>query len=140
MASATAKEPAKEVIPPTTPPLSAMEEWSNSCKAYLLRRGWKEVCMGARVVWSDPMGVNRPKGKLTHEGTLPAQGGGSENLMQWHGPPCPWTYGLEQAVAIQKSRDATLEGIQFQIDRKKEEIADLEDAFLKMEIAKESKK
>jgi|SRR5581483_466052 len=137
---AATKEKENIHIPAASPPQNALEDYHKQCEDYLTKRGWKKIVMNNRNLWSDPMGVSRPKGKLVHEGTLPAAGGGTEVLSQWHGPPCPWTYTLEQAFSLQRGRDGSLEGIQAQINRKREEIADLEEEFLKLEYAKEAKK
>lgn len=124
---APATPPKHPTAPP--PPPDFTTPWEAEAAAYLESRGWKRFGVNhlGQGIWYDPSVHKNQQAKLEVAKTLPAAGGGQEVLMQWRTPPCPWRYTTAEAVAIQKDHDATAQGVQSQIERKRREIEALEE-------------
>jgi hypothetical protein len=120
------------LLPPPGVRSDHQSPWEKTAEAYLLSRSWQKVLHsdGIHASWYDQL-VHERKPELKITKTLDGRDGTSEVLMQWHAPPVPWGYSLDEAVAIQTERDTTPEGIQLQIAHKRKELEALEEMATK---------
>ena len=73
---------------------------------YLVSRGWRLLGIDecGLTSWEDPRGTaDRVYGEKVFQ--LPTRSGGKENVTQRTCPPVYWTYGMNEAVGIQRVRD-----------------------------------
>lgn len=98
--TATTNKPGKEITSSMHP-----GERIDFMEKYLIDKGWTTAGIEAgQSKWNDPKGtLEQPVKQLMRQ--LPTKGGGHENLYQTVGGLLPWAYPLEEAYAIQRSRD-----------------------------------
>lgn len=85
-------------------------EWLNERTQYLLARGWERDTANTSGVptFRDPKG-SRLGGELRDAVELPNKGDDLNKtikVQQLHLPPAPFTFTIEEAVSIQRRRDA----------------------------------
>ncbi len=94
------------------PPQATRKTWAEEAKDYLLDNNWKLVSVNdiGQSTWSDPNGVlggmNKGEKPTFQVFTLPTRDGGHETVRQAVVPAVAWDYSLEDAMRIQKQRDA----------------------------------
>ncbi len=111
---------------PASPP-SPYGSWVAEAEGYLSAFGWEKLGtnLNGQSVWSDPRGQAKFTSELRPAATLPVQGGGTEVVMQWQGSPAPWNYNLQDALAIQRTREKAGETLEQRIARKQAELDEL---------------
>jgi hypothetical protein len=85
------------------PPGAGVEQ----AEAYLAEKGWEMRGRNAsgQALWEDP--ATRGLSAIsTHEYTLPAKGGGVDTFRQVVVPPVRWPRTTEDALRLQRNRDA----------------------------------
>jgi len=90
------------------PPRTFIDE----CNEYLEASGWKKLGTDESGItsWEEPMGTGSRAGVRKLQGYLPARNGAEPTpLYQIVNPPTQWTYGMNEAVAIQRQRDLAKE-------------------------------
>lgn len=118
-ATATATTVAAGTVasPPTNPLPS--RNWLEEAEFYLSSKGWERTGTNERgfSAWRDPAGSSR-QAEPTIEINLPAVGGqGMETIRQHVVGPLYWEYSIEEAITIQKQRDAFVKEYQSPLDR-----------------------
>ena len=95
------------VCPPDIPKYAA--DWVSPREEYLISRGWEKEGESAGLpTYRDPRG-SRLKGEYRKVGELPVKGDDlkkSIEVHQFHVPPATFSFTLEEAVEIQRRRDA----------------------------------
>ncbi len=83
------------------------EDFLTECNNYLSSSGWTKLGTDESGIttWLDPISNVPQKSVRTLVGTLPNKNGEPINNYQQVGPPVPWTYGMNEAVGIQRLRD-----------------------------------
>lgn len=74
---------------------------------YLLSKGWVKVSTNdvtGRSLWNDPN--VKTDSEMKTVALIPSKEGKPQELRQLHVPPSQWDYGLEEAVFIQREREA----------------------------------
>lgn len=83
--------------------------WFSERERYLLERGWeKEPTQSGLPTYRDPT-TSRLKGEYKVVGELPVKGDDlkkSAPVQQFHVPPAAFSFTLEEAVEVQRRRDA----------------------------------
>ncbi len=75
---------------------------------YLEAAGWTQVSANGRgdTFWADPAGEGDRASKPEVASHLPGKDGSDPVPVTQHVcPPVPWTYGLHDAVTVQRARD-----------------------------------
>lgn len=92
------------VVHVTASPYSRMEE----IHSYLASKGWELMGSNERgqTTWADPVGKSNREPRQVQAAKLPVAGGGHEVVNQWSHPPTNWVYPVDEAMLIQKQRDA----------------------------------
>lgn len=130
-AKAPAAPPTQVTQAKPAPPVPSLvapvrDDWRNDVEMYLKSRGWLQAGIDERglSLWSDPASKDQ-KSELRQAVTLPVAGGGKEIISQWHGPPVTWCYRMDEAILIQRQREAAGETIQDRIARKELELEEM---------------
>jgi uncharacterized small protein (DUF1192 family) len=94
---------------------------------YLLDSGWEKAGTDeyGRTTWRDPLVPEGRKPTKTHKVVLPVQGGGTEVVYQWEGPPVPWDYDTTSALSIQNSRVRSGRSLEDRIRHHRDELVRL---------------
>lgn len=103
---------AKQVLcPPETPAYNP--EWLSERERYLLENGWeKEPSIQGLPTYRDSKG-SKLQGEIRKVKDLPNKGDDLNPtfpLFQFHVPPATYSFTLEEAVDMQRRRDATGDG------------------------------
>lgn len=98
----------KQVVCPANVP-AYNPEWLTERETYLLSRGWeKDPAAAAIPTYRDPKG-SKLKGEKRFVKNLPVKGNDlkkEEALYQFHVPPMTYSFTLEEALDLQRRRDA----------------------------------
>lgn len=100
---------AQVVVPP--PPETAMDRTmpNEQEQQFLTSHGWVKDGTNDRGEsrWADPEGMKGNRGKLQPAVELPSRDGGDPTVIQQVVcPPANWSYSQQEAMAMQRLRDA----------------------------------
>lgn len=114
----TASGHSQIVCPPDVPQYD--QEWINPREQYLFAKGWeRDPASGNLTTYRDPKG-SMAKGEYREVATLPVKGDDTTKTMviqQYHVPPACYSFTLEEALDIQRRRDAAGESGETPLDR-----------------------
>jgi hypothetical protein len=104
-------EPQKTNPPELKVGVQAARSYVEETEQILKEAGWEQVSKNEVTglsLWADPCGVNSKPRPVTRVElpNLPPKEGPPTVIFQTTGDPIPWDYTTEQAMAIQKQRDA----------------------------------
>ena len=108
LGSITTPSGVKQVLcPPEVPAYNP--QWLNEREQYLYSRGWeKEAAQSGLPTFRDPKG-SRLGGEVREVNQIPVRGDDlrkTEPVRQMHLPPATYSFTLEEAMEIQRRRDA----------------------------------
>ena len=99
---------AKQVLCPAEVPAYDLD-WLRQCETYLVNHGWENDgnSPSGLPTFRDPKG-SRLRGEFREVATLPNKGDDLHptiTVRQFHVPPAPYSFTIEEAVGMQRRRD-----------------------------------
>lgn len=94
-------------------------EWFDERERYLLSRGWEKEGASGLPVYRDPKG-SKLQGEMRIVGMLPIKGDDlrkEEPLRQMHVPSATYSFTLEEALDMQRRRDALGDQVSSPLER-----------------------